>query len=362
MKKNKRIVIKVGTKVITSVGRALDKDRVRDIASQIAEAADAGTEVILVTSGAIGAGMSLVGAKRRPSNLNDLQAMASIGQSHLMQVYGECFRAKGYLAGQMLLTQEDLNDRKRYLNIKHTIETLLSHKAIPIINENDTVATDEIKCGDNDRLSGLVSDLCGADKLIMLTDVDGLLDKDGSVIPLVRDITQKIYSLGGSSDCDLGTGGMATKLESAGRAMCSGIECVIANGKSKNVILRILRQDAVGTVFKSSMAKFIAKKRWIAYSSKPKGSIRVDDGAKEALVRKNRSLLASGIIGLSGTFRPRDTVRIMDRSGNEFGRGLCNYSSEDLSKIKGLGSGKFKAVLGYEARDEIIHKDELVIL
>lgn len=362
MKKNKRIVIKVGTKVITSVSRALDRDRVRDIACQIADVSDAGTDVILVTSGAIGAGLSLIGAKKRSSNLSDLQATAAIGQTHLMHLYGEYFGSRGYLVGQILLTQEDFNDRKRYINIRHTIETLLSYKAIPIINENDTVATDEIRCGDNDRLSSLVSDLCQADKLILLTDVEGLLDGNGNVIPIVEDITNKITKLGGASHCDLGTGGMVTKLESAGRAMKSGIECIIADGRSKDVIIKIIQGVPTGTIFKSSKAKLIARKRWIAFSAKPKGAIRVDDGAREALTKKNRSLLASGITGLSGDFSARETVRIIDKNGNEFARGLCNYSAEELSRIKGLASGKFKAVLGYDGRDEVVHKDELVIL
>ena len=362
MKKNKRVVIKVGTKVITSAERTLDKEKMRGIARQVSEVMSEGTEVIIVTSGAIAAGMSLIGAKRRSSDLNALQAAASMGQSHLMRLYGEYFRSGGYLVGQMLLTQEDFNDRKRYLNIKHTIDTLFKHGAVPIINENDTVATDEIKCGDNDRLSALVSDLCGADKLIVLTDVEGLLDGDGRLIPLVEEITQKISALGGASRCDLGTGGMASKLESVGRVMSSGIECVIADGRSKDIITRIMRGEASGTVFKSSKARFIAKKRWIAFSSKPKGSIKVDDGAVDALTGKNRSLLAKGIIGVSGHFKARDTVRITDKLGNEFGRGLCNYSSAELSKIKGLGSDSFAAALGYGGRDEVIHKDELVIL
>src|SRR3989338_595232 len=215
MKKHRRVVIKVGTKVITTRSEGLDLERMADIARQISEIMDKEIEALLVTSGAIGAGMALLKMKKRPTALSDLQAAAAVGQGHLMHLYRDFFKKHGYDAGQILLTQEDFNDRQRFVNIKHTIDSLLSHKAIPIINENDTVATDEIKCGDNDRLSSLVADLCGAEKLIILTDVDGLLDRDGNCISRVCEITKDIASLGGRSACDLGTGGMATKIEAA---------------------------------------------------------------------------------------------------------------------------------------------------
>ena len=363
MKKNNRIVIKVGTKVITSKDRTLDALRMKDLVRQISCIQDKGVKVILVTSGAIGAGLSLLGMKKRPSRLNELQATASIGQSHLMGLYGEYFKERGYLVGQILLTQEDFNDRARYLNIKHTIDTLLAHNAVPVINENDTVATEEIKCGDNDRLSSLVGDLCQADKLVILTDVDGLLDEKGSVISLVEEITPKILKLcGRQSHCDLGTGGMGTKIESAKRAMSSGIECIVANGKKEDIILKIMNGESVGTVFKSLKAKLIARKRWIAYSSKPSGSIKVDDGAKLALSKNDKSLLASGIAAVSGSFKRGDVVKIVDGSNKEFGRGIANYSSDDVSKIRGLKSGRFKDILGFKGTDEVIHRDNLVIL
>lgn len=361
MRNYRRIVIKVGTKVITSHDRALDREMVKDVVGQISSVQDEGIKTILVTSGAIGAGMGLLKLKRRPAKLSELQATASIGQGHLMHLYSEHFKARGYLVGQVLLTQEDFNDRTRFLNIKNTITTLLKHGVIPIINENDTVATDEIKCGDNDRLSSLVSDICQADLLIILTDVDGLLDEDGKVISRVGEITTRISRLGGVSQCDMGTGGMATKIEAARRVNAAGIECVIVNGKKKDAILKALTGKAIGTTFESGKAKFIAKKRWIAFSSKPKGVIKIDRGAREALW-KNKSLLASGIMAVDGKFTAGDVVSIADNDGIEFARGLTNYSSEEVSKIMGHSSSSFKDILGYKGRDEIVHKDNLVIL
>ncbi len=270
MQKYKRVVVKVGTKVITAGDRSLDLGMISRLASQISSAMDKGVEMILVTSGAIGAGMSILGLEKRPSDLSYLQATAAIGQSHLMHLYSGYFHAKGYHIGQILLTQEDFNDRTRFTNIKHTIDVLLSHKVIPVINENDTVATDEIRCGDNDRLSSLVADSSGADFLVLLSDVDGLLDERGKTIKFVGHIDHKIAKLGGKSHCDLGIGGMATKLEAAGLAGRAGIECTIANGREKDVIKKILTGKSPGTLFgiaKRCGGHKSAKKRWIEYSS-----------------------------------------------------------------------------------------------
>jgi len=335
MQRQKRIVVKIGTKVITSRDGILDKERVRAIVEQICDVKAKGMDVLLVTSGAIGAGIGLLGLKKRPAKLSELQATASVGQVHLMDVYTEYFKSKSYIVGQILLTQEDFNSRRRHSNIKHTIETLLSHKVVPIVNENDTVSTDEIKFGDNDALAGLVSDLCQADKLILLTDVDGLLDEDCKVIPVVRKITPKIMKLARSSVCDMGTGGMLTKLEAACRATEAGIECVIANGRAKDIIVDILEGRGAGTVFKSAKTKTSARKRWIAFSSKPKGVLLVDGGAEEALKIKDKSLLASGILSVEGRFNSGDRFGIAGKDGREFARGLTNYSSDEISKIEG---------------------------
>jgi glutamate 5-kinase len=362
MKNRKRVVIKIGTKVLTSQERLLDRERIRDIVGEAADLLDRGVEAVLVTSGAIGAGMGLLGLKHRPAELPLLQAAASVGQSHLMHVYSEYLKNRGYMTGQILLTQEDFNDRRRYLNIKYTLQSLIKSRAVPIINENDTISTDEIRCGDNDRLAALVSDLCEADLLVILTDVDGLMDEDGRVIPCVDDLSPRILRLSRASRCDLGTGGMATKLEAIKRATSSGISCVITNGKKRGNILKAVNGELSGTTFKCSGSKLIAKKRWIAFSSKAKGSIHVDAGAKEALVRRNKSLLASGVTAVSGSFRKGDVIAIIDKDSREIAKGVTNYSSAELAKIKGMKTGDFKTALGRESRDEVVHKDELAIL
>jgi glutamate 5-kinase len=363
MKNNATVVIKVGTKVLTCKDRSLDSQRVKDIVRQIADVKREGFGVILVTSGAIGAGLWLMGLKKRPTELSHLQAAAAVGQNYLMHLYAECFKARGYLTGQILLTQEDFNDRTRYLNINHTLEALLSHGIVPIINENDTVATDEIRCGDNDRLSSLVADLCGAKQLILLTDVDGLLDENGVVIRSVAEVNNKVLRLGGKSHCDLGTGGMATKLDAARAATKAGIDCIIANGTAKDIIYRIaVEGEPVGTVFESGRKSLAARKRWIAFSSRPKGVIYVDDGARTALAHRDKSLLASGIVSVEGQFVCGDAVSISGADGAEFARGLSNYSIADLVKIKGLKTSGYKSALGYKGHDEIVHKDNLAIL
>jgi glutamate 5-kinase len=362
MKKHKRIVVKVGTKVIAASGGSLDVDRVENITSQILDVYDSGTEVLLVTSGAIGAGMGLLKMKKRPSSLADLQATAAVGQWYLMHVYGEFFKRTGRAVGQMLLTQEDFQDRTRFLNIRHTINSLLSHGAIPVINENDTVATDEIKCGDNDRISSLVADLCGASVLIILTDVDGLLDKNGNVIKVVTEIAKDIASLGGKPAGPFGTGGMATKIEAARAVTRSGIDCVIANGRKADVLRKALAGEDCGTVFLSRKADLIAKKRWIAYSSKPKGVVAIDDGAKDALVVKHKSLLASGVRSVTGNFAPGEAVSVVDMKKKELARGLAGYSADEIRKIMGRKTGEIGNILGREGPDEVIHRDNLVIL
>jgi len=362
MEKRKRVVIKIGTKVIASKDKALDKNRIRDIADQISRIKASSTDVILVTSGAIGAGIGLLGFKKRPERLSDLQATASIGQSHLMHLYSEYFKAKGYLVGQILLTQDDFDDRKRYLNIKCTLETLIQYGAIPIINENDTVSTEEIRFGDNDNLARLVSDLCRAERLILLTDVDGLLDRDGSLVRIVDDISPKIFKLARASRCELGVGGMITKLEAAKDVAALGIECVIANGLKKDILLKVMEGETAGTIFRSRTAKHVARKRWIAYSSKPKGTIIVDDGAKEALIKGNKSLLASGITDVAGDFLAGDAVKVADREGSELARGITSYSGVEIKKIKGRKTKEISDILGYKSRDEVVHRDNLVIL
>lgn len=363
MGRRKKIVIKVGTKVITSRDRSLDKDHLKNMVNQVADVQDGGARAIVVTSGAIGAGMWLLGMKKRPTgSISELQAAASVGQGHLMHLYSEYFRVRGYTVGQVLLTQEDFNDRRRYLNIRHTINALLERSVIPVINENDTVATDEIRCGDNDRLSAMVADLCGADTLVILSDVEGLIGSDGKVVRFVESITPELFRLAGRSESDLGTGGMATKLEAASIASGAGIECVIAGGREKGILTKVLGGEAAGTRFTAGKDRFLARKRWIAYTSRPKGAINVDDGAKHAIIKMDRSLLASGITGVSGHFSSGDVVRIIDSRGCEFARGVAGFSSAELSKIKGKRTAEFRSILGYLACEEAVHKDNLAVL
>lgn len=371
MKENgryKRIVIKIGTSVITTEDNRLDRNRIKGIAAQAAELLDGGVEVIIVTSGAIGAGMGILKKGVRPQSLPELQACAAVGQSRLMKLYEEFFRKKGYAAAQMLVTQEDLTDRKRYLNVKNTLWTLLKQRVVPVINENDTVSTDEIRFGDNDRLSSLVANLAEADLLVMLTSVEGLcaLDREGKrgirCISVVEKITKEIEGFAVAQKSRLGVGGMVTKLQAAKIATSSGIPCVIANGAKKGVILKIINREKEGTFFSASRDAISAKKHWIAYTSKAQGAIRVDSGAKDALVHKQKSLLSSGVADIEGNFDVGDVVSIADEKNEEFAKGLTNFSSFELKKIKGLRTCQIREALGYKYYDEVVHRDNLVIL
>jgi len=360
--KYKKIVVKIGTSVLTKKKGLIDKGIMDSIAGEIADLMDAGISVVLVTSGAIASGRELLDLKSLPAALSELQAIAAVGQNELMHLYREAFKKRNYRVGQILLTQEDFNDRRRYLNIKYTIDTLLSKKIVPVVNENDTVSTEEIKCGDNDRLSSLVADLAGSELLIMLTDVDGLCDAEGKVVRSVKEVCENIKKLVGKKASSLTKGGMATKLEAAERAIASGIDCVIANGARENVIKDILEEKVVCTSLKAKPVRPSAKKRWIAYSSKVKGKIIVDEGAKNALTTGLKSLLASGITGKEGTFKAGDVVSISVSKKGEFARGLTNYSSKEMERIKGLKTAEIEAALGYKDHDEVIHRDNLVIL
>jgi glutamate 5-kinase len=360
--KYKKIVVKIGTSVLAKKDGTIDRTVIEGLSSQVCRLLEKGIKVIIVSSGAIASGAAVLKLKHLPGSLSDLQATASIGQSELMRLYSDAFKKNNFRVGQILLTQDDFDERPRYLNIKYTLNALIAKRVVPIVNENDTVSTEEIKCGDNDRLSGLVADLAEADLLIMLTDVDGFRGKDGKIISEIREISDDIIKLAGSK-CSLFTkGGMATKIEAARRAVNSGIDCFIANGRKDNIISEVLEGRGPFTYFSAKPVKTGAKKRWIAYSSKLKGRILVDDGAKKALLAHHRSLLSSGITGKEGNFKAGDVVGISDSKGKEFARGLTNYSSKELVRIKGLKTGEIEAALGYKDHDEVIHKDNLAIL
>lgn len=359
--KYKKIVIKVGTSVLAKKD-GIDKKIIESIVLQISTLLKKGHEVILVSSGAIGAGMGILKLKRTPASLSELQAIASIGQNELMHLYSEAFKKRDHVIGQILLTQDDFDKRERYLNIKYTIDALICKKAIPIVNENDTVSTEEIKCGDNDRISSLVADLAGADALVILTDVDGLYDKTGKVVPLVCDVSEDIKKLVEKKVSCLTKGGMSTKLDAAERVAASGIDCFIVNGKKANIVIDALEGNALCTHLRAKPIKEKAKKRWIAYSSKIKGKIIVDDGAKKALAVGNKSLLPSGITGKDGAFKAGDVVGIFDSKNKEFARGLSNYSSGEVERIKGLKTTEVEKTLGHKDHDEVVHRDNLVML
>lgn len=347
----KKIVLKIGSSLLCSEDSSIDRKRVFDIADQVSDLIkNEDKEVVIVSSGAVAFGMSVLGLKSRPKELSYLQAVASIGQHELMNVYGRSFKERHLNCGQVLLTWEDFDDRRRFLNARNTLLTLLKIKCVPIINENDTVSTDEIKFGDNDRLSALVSMLIGADLLIILSDVDGLMDSQKKVIQVVDDISPRVKELAAPSSRQTCVGGMITKIEAAKIAVDSGIPCVIANGKRKNIILSVLGQPQnYGTLFLPKKG-LNAWKHWIAFGTKPKGKIIVDDGAKQALVNK-KSLLAVGVVGVEGNFDSGDIVMVSNKQGQEFGRGKAGISSKQLDKIMG---GRFDK--------EIIHRDNMVIL
>lgn len=364
---SKILVIKLGTRILTlHKTNRLNESRIKSIVSQVSKLLSRGYKILIVSSGAIGAGMGVLGLTSRPQSLPKLQACAAIGQSELMKIYSKFFKNNNHIVAQVLLTQEDLSSRVRYLNAKNTLFTLLHSGIIPIINENDTVSTDEIRFGDNDRLSSLVASLVEASKLIILTDVGNLYryDSHKNKIPLyhINRISKEIEDLAGETPSGVGMGGMITKIQAAKIATESGIACHIANGKSKNILLKITKDERIGTLFHPCKSSLGAKKRWIAFTSKKKGSLIVDNGAKEALIKKNKSLLSSGVIRLEGIFNTGDAVSICDEGGSEFARGLVNYNSKEINKIKGLKTSCIEEVLGYKYYDEVIHKDNLVIL
>jgi len=367
--KAKRIVIKVGTSTLTDDNHRLAPAKMEKLAREIVELKRRGKEVILVSSGAIGAGIGKLNLKQRPRDIKLLQATAAVGQSILMSTYDRYFSAYGQTIAQLLLTHADFRSRQRYLNLRNTLLTLLKSGVIPIINENDTTAVDEIKVGDNDNLSALVASNLEADLLIILTDTDGLFTRDprrskrAELIPVVRDITPEIERIAHRGEKTSSTGGMRTKIEAARLAMNAGIPVIIANGAKENVLLRIVEGEPIGTRFLPRKTdRMNDRERWIRFISPPRGRIKVDEGAKAALVAKGGSLLPSGIIGVEGTFMPGDTVSITDSRGIEFARGITNYSSVEIEKIKGLHTGDIEHVLGHKEYDEVVYRGNLYLI
>nr|WP_321532990.1 glutamate 5-kinase [uncultured Desulfuromonas sp.] len=362
----KRVVIKVGSAVISDQD-GLDRDHLDALAQDICTLKQRGYEVILVSSGSVAAGKKDLGITGRPKTIPLKQAAAAVGQSRMMRYYRTAFRERKENVAQVLLTRDDLANRRRYLNARNTLTTLLDYGIVPIINENDTVVVDEIRFGDNDNLSALVTNLIDANLLVILSDVDGLYDKDprkhddATLIQEVERINEKIKAMAGVADSELGTGGMATKLKAAKRATMHGVGTAIINGLTPGNLLRLFDGEDVGTYFFPASNRMAAKKHWIAFTKKPRGKLLVDDGAVNAIVNNGRSLLPSGIKGVEGGFDRGDAVRLCDEQGNEFAKGVTNYALAELLQIMGKKTAEIEQVLGYKYGDEIIHRDNLVL-
>jgi len=353
----KRVVIKCGSRLIAEAPAS----RPATIADQVVELRKRGVEVVIVSSGAIALGIGRLRLAARPTELPGLQAAAAVGQSRLMQHWEHAFTAHGVEIGQVLLTHDDLGDRRRFLSARLTLRALLDHGCVPIINENDTVATEEIKFGDNDQLAALVCNLVSADCLIILTDVEGVRDASGVRMPIVRDIDREAVPVAGGSTSGVGSGGMASKVGSARIVTRTGVPAVVAPGREPDVVVKVLGGADVGTLFVPA-DKLSSRKHWIAYGAKPAGKLVIDEGAARALKTGGKSLLPAGIVSVDGDFELGDTVSIVTRDGAELARGLAAYGGADLRKIQGLQSAGIEARLGYKSIDEAIHRDDLVIL
>jgi glutamate 5-kinase len=368
VKTAKRLVVKVGSSLVTNDGQGLDRAALARWAQQIATLRKQGREVVLVSSGAIAEGMQRLGWKRRPHALHDLQAAAAVGQMGLIQVYESCFGEHGLLTSQILLTHEDLADRKRYLNARSTLRTLLELGVIPVINENDTVAVDEIRFGDNDTLAALVTNLIEAEGLIILTDQSGLFNRDPRKFPdaaLIRTGLAgdpALEAMAGGSGSAIGRGGMLTKVLAAARAARSGAHTAIASGREPDVLLRLASGEAIGTQLTAARATLAARKQWLADHLQVRGFLTLDAGAVEALKTGGKSLLPIGVLQSSGEFERGEVVSCLDEAKHEIARGLVNYSGAETRRILRTPTSEIESKLGYVDEPELIHRDNLVLL
>jgi glutamate 5-kinase len=362
------VVVKVGTNVLADAGGQLDRARIQSLADQLHRIRAAGRQVALVSSGAIGAGVGKLGLGKRPTDLAQLQACAAVGQTALMQLYQESLAPHGVKTAQILLTAGDFDSRARYLNVRNTIRTLFEYGALPIINENDTVSVAEIKFGDNDHLAAMVTNLLRAPLLILLTNVDGLYsddprtNPDARLLTTVAQIDKSVTDLAAATKSELGTGGMRSKLRAARLATAAGESVVMANGSIDGILDRIFASEPVGTLFLAHGPDVPAWKRWLGFTARPKGVLRIDAGARRALVGQGRSLLLVGVTAVEGEFGKGDVVSICDESGAEIARGLCNYASEDAARLRGLQSEQIASLLGCVAYPELVHRDNLVVV
>jgi glutamate 5-kinase len=365
---SRRIVVKIGSSLLTNAGAGLDRNAIADWARQIAGLRSRGLEVIVVSSGAIAEGMKRLAWRRRPHAVNELQAAAAVGQMGLVQMWESCFAEQGLHTAQVLLTHEDLGDRRRYLNARTTLKTLLSLGVVPVINENDTVVVDEIRFGDNDTLAALVTNLIEADALAILTDQKGLYSADPRKNPSATLVERAnaddpaLEAMAGGAGTQIGSGGMITKVLAARRAGRSGAHTAIAWGREQDLLLRLFTGEPIGTLLVASTQPVAARKQWLADHLKPSGRVTLDAGAVKALKGGGKSLLAIGATAVAGSFERGEVVSVLDPSGREIARGLVNYGAAETARILGKPTGEIESILGYIAEPELIHRDNLVIL
>ena len=369
LKKAKRIVVKVGTSTITYANGKRNFSQIDRLARELSDLQNQGKEMILVSSGAVAVGVDRLGLPAKPSTIPGKQACAAVGQGVLMHTYEKFFADYGQIVAQVLITRTEAIDRHRYTNCRNTFMTLLQQGVIPIVNENDVVALDELKIGDNDNMSALVAGIVDADLVIILSDIDGLYTAnpathpEATLVHTVQEITPEIEASAGGVGSSRGTGGMATKIQAAKAATNSGIQLVIASGTEKNAIPRILQGEEIGTLFVSRENRLQFRKRWLAFGAKIQGSIVVDDGCAKAIRKAGGcSILPAGIYQVVGDFQSGSTISVIDKEGHELARGLVHYTAAELEKIKGCKSSDIEGILGHKNYDEVIHRDDLVIL
>ncbi|MEM6394673.1 MAG: glutamate 5-kinase [Planctomycetota bacterium] len=372
-----RVVVKVGSSLVTKEtdeGPRVDTRLIGRLVKEIAQLREAGTEVTLVSSGAVAAGCGALGLKKRPRDVAELQALAAIGQRRLVSQYHRAFEKVGLAAGQVLVTRGDFDDRERYLNVRNCITALHGMGAVPVLNENDPVAVDEIRFGDNDLLAAMACNALRAGVLLLLTSVDGLLDEKGQVVDRVDDVvgmlaltrrgdprSKTVGFKGVAGKSAWGSGGMRSKLEAARLVSAAGEVVVIANGREKGVIGRVLSGERLGTVVAPAARKLDSRSRWLGMTARPVGTVTLDDGAVQAVVRKGKSLLAAGVVQSTGAFAKGDVIMLRDKQGKEVARGLSNYGSEELALIKGRRTSEFERVLGQPGYGAVVHRDHMVV-
>jgi len=365
----RRLVVKIGSSTLTAGSDRLNRPQMLELVRQMAHLRQQGLDIVVVTSGAMVTGREVLGSpKGGRKDIPFKQVLAAVGQARLMQVWDQLFSIYGLVVAQTLLTREDLADRQRYLNARNTLLALLERGVVPIVNENDVVAVDEIKIGDNDNLSALVSNLIDAEMLVLLTDIEGLYtadprhDANATLIPEVREIDAGVEALGGKPGSERGTGGMATKIQAARLATESGTLVVIADGRVPAVLERLVKGEAIGTRFVPTDSQVESRKRWIIAGLAGRGEVTVDNGAAVAVLRGGKSLLPAGIAEVRGHFERGDTITIKDSTGKKLACGVANYSAGDLSRIRGLRSAEIEAILGYEYGEEAVHRNNLVLV